>query len=104
MRLPSSKLEFPPLLAVGFHDFSLEKLRELCVDKFAASTTRGIIADEFTKLIDELASAKVPCELWLDGSYFTEKLIQRTLISLCGFAVKSWTLLRLNNWQSQSAE
>lgn len=74
MGLPSNKLEFPPLLAVGFHDFSLEKLRQVCVDCFSASTTRSFIAEEFTKLVDELTAVKVPCELWLDGSYFTEKI------------------------------
>jgi hypothetical protein len=74
MSSPSSKPEYPPLLPVGRHPFTLEQLRALCVEDFPLSTTRTGIMKNLEAVVCELAEAKVCGELWIDGSFLTEKI------------------------------
>ncbi len=71
--LPSAKPEFPPLLPVGRHLMSLEELRALCVDRFPLSTTRDKITGGLQSVVDRLLISKISGELWVDGSFVTEK-------------------------------
>lgn len=70
----SSKLEFPPLLAAGFYPMAVPDLRKKCVDGFPLSKTRATIMDGLEKAIQELERAEVAGELWIDGSFMTEKI------------------------------
>lgn len=55
---------------------SMAELRALCVDhaSFAKSTRRRMLMGEFEKVCQHLISCGVPGELWVDGSYVTEKI------------------------------
>lgn len=72
-QVPSEEPEFPPLLDIGMHAMSLDELRQLCVATFPGSVTRGAIMDGLIRIITELERAEVDGELWIDGSYLTEK-------------------------------
>jgi hypothetical protein len=67
--------DFPPLLPPGFHIMSMAEIRELCVTPFLpASTTRGLIMGDLELIHNELACSGIKCELWIDGSFLTQKV------------------------------
>jgi hypothetical protein len=68
------KVEYPPLLPAGFHSVTREALRQKCVIDFPLSKTRGDIMAGLDKMIEELENAGVTGELWIDGSFATEKI------------------------------
>lgn len=68
------KPEFPPLLAHGFHDFRLATLRILCVDNFQGSITRPLIMTGFEAVVGQLNGLGLRMEIWVDGSFMTQKL------------------------------
>jgi hypothetical protein len=70
----SAKPEFPPLFQAGFHQLSMSALRDLCVAKFPLSTTRTGIMDGLEQLVAELSRVGVVGDLWIDGSFLTEKI------------------------------
>jgi hypothetical protein len=49
-------------------------LRDLTVAPFPNSATRAQLFSELERLIDDLDKAAVVCELWIDGSFLTQKL------------------------------
>lgn len=67
------KTEFPPLLEPGFHPVSMERVRELCVTDFPYSRSRPEIMKGVEEVVRRLLAAKVPGELWIDGSFLTKK-------------------------------
>jgi hypothetical protein len=71
---PAHKAEFPPLLPQGFHPYTLEGLKRLCVDGFAKSTLRPEIWAGLTAILDQIVAVNIVCDVWLDGSYTTQKL------------------------------
>ena len=76
--------EYPPLLPVGFHPMPLENLRRMCVDRFPDSLTRQAIMDGLTHVLGELNRIGLGFEVWVDGSFLTEKLNPKD----CDFVVK----------------
>jgi hypothetical protein len=68
------KEEFPPLLTAGFHMLTLAQLRELCVGPFSLSRTRASLMDNLERICDKLLEAGVIGELWVDGSFLTNKI------------------------------
>lgn len=68
--------EEPPLLAAGFHYLTLSELRSLCVDaeRFSLSTRRSMIMDGIATVVRRLVEAWIVGELWVDGSFLTEKI------------------------------
>jgi hypothetical protein len=68
---------FPPLLSSGFHDFDDEMLRTLCVDAFPDSERRGMLYCNYIQLMNDIRSInrqfKCFVEVWVDGSFTTEK-------------------------------
>ena len=68
------KEEFPPLLDVGFHRMNVESLRRLCVTRFSASITRPAIMGNLVTLIELINQKVIVGEIWIDGSFLTEKL------------------------------
>lgn len=79
-----NKDEFPPLLPLGFHPKSLADVRLLCVARFPNSLTRAKIMDGLEHVVGVLNSTGVPMEIWVDGSFATEKLNPND----CDFAVR----------------
>lgn len=70
----SDKEEFPPLLEPGFHVITLAELRSRCVAAFPLSKTRPQIMDGFEKFVNLLRSEAIVCDLWVDGSFLTQKI------------------------------
>jgi hypothetical protein len=74
MSLPLVKPEFPPLLAPGFHRFTVAELRRMCVRRFLTSISRSGIMDGLHDLLRQLSAAGITGEVWVDGSFVTEKI------------------------------
>lgn len=53
---------------------SIEELRQQCVDRFPLSRTRAKIMAGLTEVIERLSQYRVAGELWVDGSFLTEKI------------------------------
>lgn len=68
------KEEFSPLLPPGFYPKTLAELRVMCVDAFPLSKTRPAIMGGLEKLIAILVSEKIVGEIWVDGSFLSEKI------------------------------
>ena len=70
----ADKQEFPPLLPEGFHPKTLDELELLCVDGFDLSRTRQGIMEGLRRMAARLESGGVRGDLWVDGSFLTEKI------------------------------
>ena len=70
----TDKEEFPPLLEAGFHVMSLAELRSRCVTAFPLSKSRSQIMDGLEKFVGMLRSEGIVGDLWIDGSFVTQKL------------------------------
>lgn len=68
------KDEFPPLLQFGLHKMSEDELRALTVEAFPLSVRRKALWANFVALLGLLKQLKLPCDVWLDGSFLTEKI------------------------------
>lgn len=71
------KLCFPPLLTAGFHDFDDDGLKRLCVDSLPKSLRRNDLCCkyiQYMKFIRDI-NLQIKCfsEVWIDGSFSTEK-------------------------------
>lgn len=65
--------DFPPLLDPGFHDLDLKQVEDLCVTAFGNNDRRKRVWERFNVFLDQLRSTGIDYELWLDGSFLTEK-------------------------------
>jgi len=70
----SDKPEWPALLPVGFHSFDAASRRRLCVDRFPESFTRSRILKNLEDKISEINQQGIRGNIWIDGSFLTEKL------------------------------
>lgn len=70
----ADKEEFFPLLPVGFHNMDVAALTRLCVGAFPASITRGRLMGNLGCLIDLINQSRIRGDLWIDGSFLTQKL------------------------------
>jgi hypothetical protein len=52
---------------------TLSSLKALTVDAFPLSLRRAMLFAELERLASEINSASACCELWIDGSFLTEK-------------------------------
>jgi hypothetical protein len=66
--------DFPPLLELGWHRMSMSALRALCVEPFPSSATREMIMAGLEAITARLVQAGVTGDLWIDGSFLTEKI------------------------------
>jgi len=66
--------EYPTLLPLGWHQKSMAELRELCVDRFPLSNTRDMIMQGLEQIVDTLRSHSIVGDLWVNGSFVTEKI------------------------------
>ncbi len=62
------------MLPEGLHPISLGQVRTMCVTNFPLSTTREPIMIGLERLIGELEGRSVSTEVWIDGSFVTEKI------------------------------
>lgn len=70
----ASDEEFPPLLSPGLQRISLEDLKKITVDGFSLSSKRKELWANFIELIEKISILKLPCEIWVDGSFLTKKI------------------------------
>src|SRR5579883_3612246 len=70
----SDDTEFPPLWSPGFHPASPEEVQSRCVDGFELSTSRKRLMESFRVVLGCLTAVDISCEIWLDGSFTTEKI------------------------------
>jgi hypothetical protein len=63
-----------PLLPPGIHTVTMADLRSIGVDRFPLSTVRGEIFAGFRRIVCDLITAKVICDLVVDGSFLTEEI------------------------------
>lgn len=70
----SNKPEFPPILPAGLHPMAVADVRGMCVRDFPSSTTRDEIMSGLETLVSTLAKVQVPTEVWVDGSFVTQKV------------------------------
>lgn len=67
------KVSHQPLLAPGRHILTIEQLKVLTVTSFPSSTRRPFLFQELERLHAELMEVGAVCELWIDGSFLTQK-------------------------------
>jgi hypothetical protein len=70
----SLKREYPPLLAAGLHPKTIAELRVMCVDAFPLSTRRDPIMQALQSMLTSLSVALLRADVWVDGSFVTEKI------------------------------
>lgn len=71
---------------------SVDDLQTLTVDRLAPGT-RSQLFSELRRLVDDLTAAAVICELWIDGSFLTEKKDPNDIdLSFCVWAEHLETL------------
>jgi hypothetical protein len=70
---------YTSLLEIGLHPMSLEAVRALCVDdpRFAMSGRRGQLMENLETLIGGLRQIGIKGNIWIDGSFLTEKVNPR---------------------------
>lgn len=73
LKLMTSKPEYPPLLSPGFHLLTFEEINNLCVESFTNNIKRKELFENFKKFLDNLKMVKSKFEIWVDGSFTTEK-------------------------------
>jgi Family of unknown function (DUF6932) len=61
-------------LPLGFHPLSLAEVEAMCVTNFPLSASRQPIMDGLKAFVGRLISEAVQGDLWLDGSFLTEKI------------------------------
>jgi hypothetical protein len=66
------KKEFKPILSVGIHCMNIEDFRRSFVDSFQ-SARRKLIFDKFLQFFEYTLCFGVITEIWLNGSFVTEK-------------------------------
>jgi hypothetical protein len=71
---PVAPPDLPALFPIGFHRLTMENVEQVCVDQFSLSSTRPIICDGLDMLVTVLELCDVVGELWVDGSFLTEKI------------------------------
>jgi hypothetical protein len=68
-----SKKEYPPLFEAGIHDIDIESLEDVFLEPFTEQSHRQKLINGLKKFLSLLQSFDMPLEVWLDGSFSTEK-------------------------------
>src|SRR5262245_28434346 len=67
-------MDFPPLLPQGLHAKTWAEIEAMCVTGIPLSTSRPTLLAGLRALVDRLMAVGVTGELWIDGSFVTQKL------------------------------
>ena len=73
MAAPASRVLFPPLLPVGFHNTDIAGLQRLCVDYFPGSRTRPKLMNTVSMVVSLVNRVSIPSRLWVGGAFLTEE-------------------------------
>jgi hypothetical protein len=66
-------MSYKPLLVPGIHDIEEKDLSNHFLSSFADSTTRKRLIEGFRKYLAALKQFGIKFEIWVDGSFTTEK-------------------------------
>lgn len=67
------KHDYPPLLPPGRHTMTLLEVERRFVHAFPGNARRAHLFHKFEEFMQTYLLAAFPCEIWLDGSFLTEK-------------------------------
>lgn len=67
------KPEYRPLFDAGLHEIGLDDLEPRFVEPFGTTTRRKRLVERFRALIQRIGDWGIPFEVWVDGSFATEK-------------------------------
>lgn len=67
------KKEYPPLLTSGIHVKTLDDIKAICVYNFVNTLRRMLIYEKFCEFLSILSQFHIWFEIWIDGSFVTEK-------------------------------
>jgi hypothetical protein len=66
--------EYKSLLPYGIHERSAFEINDLCVNYFSNNSKRKYLFDNLmNNLVNPLVNLEIDCDLWIDGSFLTEK-------------------------------
>lgn len=71
------------LLEPGFHDVTIEDIRTFFVDRFETSRTRKDVFQGYLNFIEDLKANGIEGEIWIDGSFVTNKIDPNDIDLLC---------------------
>ena len=63
-----------PLLAPGFHEITPAQIESIFLDTMPMSVRGPMLVAGLLHFLNDLAATKVKCEVWIDGSFTTDKL------------------------------
>lgn len=66
-------MEFDPLLEPGFHDITIDSLESIFVQPFQNKERRLYLTERFKVLFEKFTELGIEAEIWIDGSYSTQK-------------------------------
>lgn len=67
------RIESRPLLAPGFHEFSSAEIAATFLYPMPGSLRRPALVAGLLHFLNDLAATNVKCEVWIDGSFATDK-------------------------------
>lgn len=66
-------MEFEPLYPAGFHDITTNNLEEIFVNPFTENDKRKYLMNRFRIFLEKYLELGLSAEIWIDGSYSTQK-------------------------------
>ncbi|WP_426248480.1 DUF6932 family protein [Pseudomonas sp. TWR3-1-1] len=71
--MTQAKIDYPPLLPGGIHDYTLNALKLITVDKFPDSVRRQALFGVLGIYLDMLEATGFKGSAWIDGSFMCNK-------------------------------
>ncbi|MBI6556540.1 hypothetical protein YA0850_29695 [Pseudomonas veronii] len=71
--MTQEKIDYPPLLPGGIHDYTLDSLKPLAVDKFPDSARRKGLFGALGIYLEMLEATGFKGSAWIDGSFMCNK-------------------------------
>jgi hypothetical protein len=68
-----NKRDYPPLLKEGFKKIAFWQMDELFLNPFIGNEHRKYLIDRFRVFLMEFHKLEIDAEIWIDGSFTTEK-------------------------------
>ena len=65
--------EYDPLLKDGFQEIALWQLDKVFLEPFGENEHRKMLIDRLKVYLTEVEAIRLPFEVWIDGSFSTEK-------------------------------
>jgi hypothetical protein len=66
-------MEFDPIYPAGIHYISFDNLNEIFVTPFENGERRKYLSERFRAHIEKFSDLELIADIWLDGSYLTNK-------------------------------